>query len=234
MEANGYADASEYVQCAKVYENENKNIVYYAGAVCTNYGTRIKVGLFTDEYCSNYDSNAAVDQYIKNQNGYNVKLSYHLLKQTFASDACVVSCADTNDDEDDNDDGNANAAAETAEVCQNLYEASGKCESPSGFKSGMSTSSSYYNVQLNNEDVVCDYITNIYAGQYDETGEVTTSTGTLTIFGGRKTVKNTTTRLSGGQKFALSFFIIGTVGLVSYALLLRRKLARANKEPWLT
>lgn len=229
MEANGYADASEYIQCEKVYENENKNIVYYAGAVCTNYGTRIKVGLFTDEDCTNYDSNAAIDQYIKNQNGYNVKLSYHLLKQTFASDACVASCAVAA--EDDNDDGDANVA-ETAEICQNLYEASGKCESPNGFASGMSSSSNY-EVQSNNEEIVCDYISNIYAGHYDESGEVTAdSKGTLTIFGGRKTVKNTTTRISGGQKFALSFFTIGTIGLVSYALLLRRKLARANKEPF--
>ncbi|KAL3768756.1 hypothetical protein ACHAWU_006857 [Discostella pseudostelligera] len=230
MEANGYADASEYIQCEKVYENENKNIVYYAGAVCTNYGTRIKVGLFTDEDCINYDSNAAVDQYIKNQNGYNVKLSYHLLKQTFVSDACVASCAVAAEDGND-DDGNANVA-ETAEVCQNLYEASGKCESPNGFTSGMSSSSNY-EVQLNNEEIVCDYISNIYAGHYDENGEVTAdSKGTLTIFGGRKTVKNTTTRISGGQKFTLSFFTIGTIGLVSYALLLRRKLARANKEPF--
>lgn len=230
METNGYVDASEYVQCAKVYENENKNIVYYAGAVCSNYGTRIKVGLFNDAYCNNYTSNAAIDQYIKNQNGYNVKLSYHLLKQTFASDACVASCAAASDGEDD--DNANNNAVETAEVCQNLYDASGKCESPSGFKSGMSTSSNNYQDQLNNEESVCDYITNIYAGHYDESGEVTTaSTRTITIFGGRKTVKNTTTRISGGQKFALSFFIIGTVGLVCHAFLLRRKIARANKVP---
>ena len=48
-------DAAEYINFGMVYENENTGMVYYAGAVCANSGTRIKVGLFTDEYCSEYE-----------------------------------------------------------------------------------------------------------------------------------------------------------------------------------
>mmetsp|Transcript_8319 Transcript_8319/g.18642 ORF Transcript_8319/g.18642 Transcript_8319/m.18642 type:complete len:432 (+) Transcript_8319:85-1380(+) len=226
MEDNGYADASEYVTCAKVYENENTGVVYYAGALCANYGTRIKVGLFTDEYCSVYDSSAAIDKYLKNGDGYNVKLSYHLLKQTFASDECVASCTKVNEDASDDDANNddANAEVETAEVCENLYEAAGKCENPHGFESGMDYSNSeYYDVQSANEESVCDFITTMSSGTYDETGEVV-------IQGGSKTILASTVQTTGGQKFALTFFVIGTVGLAAYAALLHQKISKGGNN----
>lgn len=226
MEENGYVDAAEYVQgCEKVYENENNGKVYYAGPICANSGTRIKVGLFTDEDCYELDENAMVDQYLKNENGYNVKLSYHLLKQTFVSDDCVASCAAQGDDDDDADDdanGDDDAAAEveTAEVCGDLYEAAGKCETSHGFESGMDYSGSdYYDVQVSNEEAVCDFITSIQSEHYDMYGEVVVSGGnrhTVTASNGVQT--------TGGQKFALTFFVIGTVGLAAYAALLLQRI----------
>ena len=40
---------------------------------------------------------------MKNYDGYNMKLSYHLLKQTFAEGKCVVPCLKDSDDNDDED-----------------------------------------------------------------------------------------------------------------------------------
>ncbi|KAL9188279.1 hypothetical protein ACHAXT_006657 [Thalassiosira profunda] len=220
MEENGYVDAAEYVDCQKVYENQNTGLVYYAGAICTNGGSRIKVGLFTDQQCTQLDSNADMAKYLKNNDGYNVKMSYHLLKQTFPADQCVASCAQADENAADDD---ANAAqAETAEVCQELYEAAGKCESPHGFADGMDYSNSdYYDVQLANEEAVCAFVDTIYAGNYKETGEVVVTGGRTTFSGGMKT--------TGGQKFALTFFAIGTAGLAMYAVVLYQRIKSARR-----
>jgi hypothetical protein len=237
----GYADASEYYKCEKVYENENKNLVYYAGAMCSNSGSRIKVGLFTDAYCENYDATASPDTYIK-KNGYNVKLSYHLMKKTFVNDECITSCASSsydNDGDNDADNNNADDGNNVAEICQNLYAASGKCETPHGFTSGI-TSSSYsasssseyydeYSTQIDNEDTVCQYIANINSGAYDDSGELIVKTSTLYIVGGGRS-SITSVQTTGGQKFALTFFVIGTVGLVAYAAYLRQKVNQCVKK----
>ena len=241
----GYADASEYYKCEKVYENENKNLVYYAGAMCSNSGSRIKVGLFTDANCENYDTTASPDTYIK-KNGYNVKLSYHLMKKTFVNDECITSCASynhySNNAYDENDDGDNDNAV--AEICQNLYASSGKCETPHGFTSGItssssSSSSSYssssseyydeYSTQIDNEDSVCQYIANINSGAYDDSGELIVKTSTLYIVGGGRS-SITSVQTTGGQKFALTFFVIGTVGLVAYAAYLRQKVNQCVKK----
>jgi hypothetical protein len=217
MEEYGYVDAAEYYRCEKVYQNDNTGLVYYAGAMCDKSGARIKVGLFTDEYCE-IESDASPDTYVK-KNGYNVKMSYHLMKLTFATDSCVASCAGVDDDDDDGD--GDYAEAETAEVCKTLYEAAGKCETPHSFASGISSQSDYYATQIANEETVCDYIGNINSGAYDESGElVVKSSKTISIVGG---TKYDTVQTTGGQKFALTFFLIGTVGFVAYAAVLRHR-----------
>lgn len=208
MEANGYADASEYTRCGEVYENENTGVAYYAGAVCTNSGSRIKVGLFTDENCENYDESAEIDHYLKNDDGYNIRLSYHVLKQTFPNDQCVASCLQEDED--------GNGYAGTAEVCQNLYAGSGKCENSHGFVGMDYSNSEYYAVQKSNEDSVCNFVANIRAGHYAESGEVVVTGGMQKMNGNSRT--------TGGQKFFLSFFIMGSAGLAAYAALLHKKI----------
>lgn len=215
MSENGYADASEYTTCGKVYENENTGKVYYAGAVCAASGTRIKIALFRDEECSTLDDSVTeMEQYIKNENGYNVKLSYHLLKQTFASGECIASCTEENDNNDQN------GEVQVSEVCQSLYEEAGKCESNHGFTTGINANADNYAVQLSNEQSVCEFISTVNAGHYDSTGEIILS-------GGRTTLSNSA-MTTGGQKFALTFFVIGTVGLASYAAYLHQKIVKGS------
>lgn len=52
--------------------------------MCTSSGTRIKILIFSDEEFSNYQEDLDIESYLKNGDGYNLKLSYHLLKQTYA------------------------------------------------------------------------------------------------------------------------------------------------------
>jgi hypothetical protein len=162
------------------------------------------------------------------------------------NDECITSCASynhySNNAYDENDDGDNDNAV--AEICQNLYASSGKCETPHGFTSGItssssSSSSSYssssseyydeYSTQIDNEDSVCQYIANINSGAYDDSGELIVKTSTLYIVGGGRS-SITSVQTTGGQKFALTFFVIGTVGLVAYAAYLRQKVNQCVKK----
>ena len=135
-----------------------------------------------------------------------MKLSHALLKTTYASDSCVSCTANQQDDQ-------------VSEMCGQLYEASAKCEKSHGFDNGFSGYDGYQN-QVANEDVVCDFIESIGAGSYDEYGEIVVIGSNSGYYGGSKT--------TGGQKFALTFFILGTVGLAMYAGMLHSKLTRGS------
>jgi hypothetical protein len=210
MEENGYVDATNFLECAMIYDPEDDGkSALYAGPTCASYGTKIKIGVFIDENCNTIDASKDVEDYLKDGDGYQMKLSHALLKTTYAEDSCM-SCIDV----DDNDaDGNA---AETNELCQGLYEEAAKCEDSHGFTGGYNMYANNNNNNNNNqknawynqeaqEELVCEFISSLQSGTYDETGEIILSGGSSVVGGGSKT--------TGGQKFALTFFILGTVGL---------------------
>jgi len=218
MEDNGYMDASEFTECQQLDYEDNYGNVYYAGAMCASSGSRIKIGVFLDEECSIYDSSKDIESYLQNDDGYNMKLSYHLLKQTFAEGECIANCLVEDDEQDNN--GDDEKEAEVNEVCEELYEAAGKCESSHGFEDGIVDYENYDN-QVRNEELVCDFISSLKAGHYDQTGEIVVSGGRTTLGGGSAT--------TGGQKFALTFFILGSVGLAGYAAMLHSQLTKGAK-----
>lgn len=211
MQTNGYLDATNFLQCKMIYDPaDDGKAALYAGPMCASQGYKIKIGVFMDENCNNNDSSKDVENYLVNGDGYAMKLSHALLKTVYAADTCV-SCEAS---EDDNADGGV------LDMCGELYEAAAKCEKPHGFDNGFSGYSGYEN-QASNEGVVCDFIDSIGAGSYDEQGEIVVY-GTSGSYGagGAKT--------TGGQKFALTFFILGTVGLAMYAGMLHSKLTKGN------
>ena len=63
--------------------------------------------------------------------------------------------------------------------------------------------------QMLNEELVCNFITAVKSGTYDMTGEIVVTGGRATVGGGTTT--------TGMQKFSLTFFILGSVGLAGYA-----------------
>jgi len=224
MEDNGYIDATEFLECQMVYDPEDDGKgALYAGPMCASNGSKIKIGLFTDEECNVPDSDKDVDDYLMDGDGVSMKLSHALLKTVYSSDC--ISCLqpeeeDENDDQNDdqNDDANQEEQeVEVLEMCEQLYDAAAKCEKTYGFDDGYANYDGYAN-QLAQEEVVCDFVESLKAGSYDETGEIVVNGANSSIGGGAET--------TGGQKFALTFFILGTVGLAGYAAMLHSKLTK--------
>jgi len=220
MEENGYIDATEFLDCQMIYdpEDDGKNALY-AGPMCASEGSKIKIGVFYDEECNLPDSDKDVDDYLMDGDGASMKLSHALLKTVYSSDC--VSCL-MPQEEEENDDNNNNGEEEEPEVlemCEQLYEASAKCEKTNGFDNGYANYNGYEN-QLAQEGVVCDFVESLKAGSYDESGEIIVNGANSSIGGGAQT--------TGGQKFALTFFILGTVGLAGYAAMLHSKLTKGS------
>ncbi|KAK1746718.1 hypothetical protein QTG54_002062 [Skeletonema marinoi] len=216
----------DFIECQALENNNNNNngVAYYAGAMCASSGSRIKIGVFTDEDCSILAENMDVESMLYGDNGA-MKLSYHKIKSVFPESDCVASCLQE-EEQDENNDGNNDQAAETAEICQTLYEAAGKCESIHGFSAmkyynNNNGQGNYYN-QVRNEEAVCNYMSNVMSGIYDTSGEISISGGRSITGGGAAT--------TGGQKFALTFFILGSVGLAGYAAMLHQQLTKGAKS----
>jgi|Transcript_9727 hypothetical protein len=215
MEENGYLEATEYVDCQEI-DTDDDSTVLYSGPICSSGGSKIKIGIFTDEFCSNVDSSKSVDDYLG-------QLSHALLKKTYDADSCISCEVVEEEEEDENEDENDNQdeeeqEPEVTEMCQQLYEGAAKCEKVYGFDDGYSNYAGYEN-QLSQETVVCDFIKSIKSGTYDESGEIK-------VRGGSTGSGQSAT--TGGQKFALTFFIFGTIGLAVYSAMLHNKLTKGS------
>lgn len=221
MEDNGYVDATEFLECQMIYDPEDDGkAALYAGPMCASSGSKIKIGVFYDEDCNVPDSDKDVDDYLMDGDGYSMKLSHALLKTVYSSE-CVSCLApadeDENDDQNNNGDDAEEEEVEILEMCEQLYEAAAKCEKTNGFDGGYAEYDGYAN-QLAQESVVCDFVESLKAGSYDESGEIVVNGANSSIGGGAQT--------TGGQKFALTFFVMGTVGLAGYAAMLHSKLTK--------
>jgi hypothetical protein len=220
MANNGYTDATEFLQCTKIFDADNDDTNnLYAGPICASNGSKIKIGVFKDQYCMFLDASKEVDDYLKDNNGNAMHLSHALLKSTY-TDTCI-SCKEQVE-QNENAEGDANEDAdEVVEMCEQLYEEAAKCEKSHGFANGYASYYGYEN-QVAEEEVVCEYMQSLKSGTYDEQGEIIV-TGSSSS---RRSGKSTT----GGQKFALTFFILGTVGLAVYAAMLHSKLVKGGKS----
>lgn len=218
MEANGYLDATEFLYCKLVYDpNDDNRQPLYAGPVCASNGSKIKIGVFTDEDCLVADTTKDVDDYLSGENGQ-MRLSHNLLKNTYTN--TCISCKEP-EDQNKNNQGNDNVDGDqVAEMCETLYSSSAKCEKTHGFADGYGSYNGYEN-QVTQEESVCSFMQSLKSGTYSEEGDIMVS-GASHVAGSDST--------TGGQKFALTFFILGTVGLAVYAAMLHSKLVRGKTE----
>jgi hypothetical protein len=220
MEDNGYIDATEFLECQMIYDPEDDGKAgLYAGPMCASSGSKIKIGVFTDEDCNVPDSDKDVDDYLMDGDGVSMKLSHALLKTVYSSSCISCLQVEEEDENGGNDDNADEQEPEVVEMCEQLYEASAKCEKTNGFDDGYANYYGYEN-QLAQEGVVCDFVESLKAGSYDESGEIVVNGANSSIGGGAET--------TGGQKFALTFFVIGTVGLAGYAAMLHSKLTKGS------
>jgi hypothetical protein len=212
MEANYYIDATAYINCQQIREDNGYGALY-GGPMCASKGSKIKIGVFTDEDCMYLDSSKSVEDYLADENGNGYKLSHALLKTVYDTSECI-SCLADKEDYYDNYEADSNK-----DVCANLYATSGKCEQTHGFSGGVT---SYYQAdnQEENEDLVCEFISSLKSGTYSQEGEI--------VIGGSRAYSSGGSTTTGGQKFALTFFIIGTVGLAVYAAMLHSQLMKGG------
>jgi hypothetical protein len=170
MEHNGYIDASVFLKCNMIYDPEDDAVdTFYAGSICSDQGSKIKIGVYHDEDCNVWDRSKAVDEYLKDGDGYRMKLSHNLLKKTYHSEI-MLSCAN-----DDDASRNSNVDEESEilavhQVCQDLYDRAAKCETPFGLQ--LAAQDTHYRNQKQEEAKVCKYIQQLKTGKYQEKGTV--------------------------------------------------------------
>jgi len=217
MEDNGvYMESYAYSECQQVYEDDNGDGIY-AGAICSNNGAGIKIGSFSDEDCSQMKKNTDIEDYLEN----GLVFDNDILEKIVNVTSCV-SCTAKDYEIPDGDDQQQNDDAEEVEVnemCNTVYEAAAKCESKYGFDNYWKDYEDYVN-QYVQEDLVCDFISSLGNGNYDEYGEIVLSGS---VSGGGMG------DATGGQKFALTVFVLSTVGLAVFAASLHSQLTKGAK-----
>jgi len=224
MEANGYVQATQYLGCVKLYQDYYGQI-FYAGAMCGNSdGNKVKIGVFKDANCA-IPTDLDIETYVNlaanqgrqlnNNNNQNngIKVSHSILKHVYSSGNCIA-CASQNVQNDAN--GYYQNDNQVVDVCQNLYSQAAKCESAHGFDKNQYLS---YNQQAQ-EQTVCTLINQLKGGTYDAIS------GEINLSGKSKTISSS--RATGGQKFALTVFILSTCGLAVYAAMLHQKLVKGG------
>lgn len=240
LEANGYIDAADYIECQQVQMNDNQNEEagegdddrnqnqLYIGPRCSNSGDRILIGLFSDEDCLTPYTDISPEEAL----GYNI--SYHLLSHTYNADGSnCLSCKEyvyDNGDDDANGNGNNNQqdgndqqdADDVNEMCERVYGDAAKCESIYGIDAfvQMNREEGTYENQVENENVVCEYIDSLLADSYTETGDINLAGDSIVTF------KDVTPL----QKIAFWLLSISIVCMLGLAFFIQRQIDKSYPQ----
>lgn len=209
LESLGFVDAADYVQCQQLQmDNEDDSLQLYIGPRCSKDGSKVLIGLFSDEDCFDPYTEADPEDYL----GFNI--SYHLLSHTNYDDgsyclSCKENEADENEqDKEDTDDAN--------EMCEDIYNTAAKCESNYGLGGFIQTAreDEYYENQVENEFMVCNFIESLLWNSYTETGDIN-------IEGDLDVIHRDMTKL---QKIALTFLSISIIGLLAAVYYIQKRI----------
>ena len=215
LEANGYIDASGYVECQELEYGDDDGLQLYTGPMCSgSNGQKITIGLFTDENCWQPYTELDVEDIL------GAKLSYHLISHASTDQGSV--CLSCMEQEEDNNSGDAADYDDVNEMCEDLYEAAAKCESKTGIEGGfiqMNQEDGDYENQVENEFMVCTFIDSLLWNSYTETGEIDRYSVQDVVIG----------KTSPMQAFSLTVLSIVVVGLVAGVVHLRRRIE--NRSP---
>lgn len=112
-------NVEDFDDCGEMdFGNDDDSNIYYASMYCASGGNAINLGIFTDEGCTVKDTTNAYKTY------YGESLPYS--KKSIVGSGCT-SCKNPYYEVND-DDQNQNDEDEVNEMCMELYEQSGKCE----------------------------------------------------------------------------------------------------------
>jgi len=176
-------------------DGEEEEVQYFVGAYCSDSGASIHLGVFTEETCSQFADEYGGRTTYATLN-YGKELPY--AETTMIGSECM-SCKEPADEDENNDNDNEDAD-EVKEGCEQLYEASGKCEA--------NLASTGYVANPNN-----------YGCNFMEGIKIVRKNGVVVRGAGSK---NTTASIFIGL-FACSFVLLG-----GYAYYLKTKLDRAK------
>lgn len=197
----------------KLDEN-NGDGSYYIGPRCNSHG-KIVIGVFSDDRC--WDPVDDVD--VETLLGGN--LSYLLLQNSYSDDSSCISCMESGDDDNSND---KNDGDNVIEMCEDLYDASAKCESEGGLTSGFIQSNRQeenYENQVENEMYACTFIDSLIWNSYTETGEIDVDSPQDVIL----------RKITDKQAEALSILCVVTVSLVGMVWYFDRELRKISPRP---
>ncbi|KAL7578433.1 hypothetical protein ACA910_012825 [Epithemia clementina (nom. ined.)] len=164
--------AEDDIEEEEVEEEEQQYI--YIGPRCSSGDRKIVIGLFSDANCWEPYEDESVEDLL------GAELSYYFLEHTFTSGSetsknsnrVCLTCAenDQNANQNDKDD-----ADRVNEMCEDLYDAAAKCESPTGITAGFiqtKRDNDEYENQVENEFLSCAFIDSLLWNSYTETGEI--------------------------------------------------------------
>lgn len=173
-------------------QDDNQN-QYFIGPYCSEQGGAIYLGLFTDDTCSEFADNKYGTTTYKNL----VRQSLPYSKKTIIKEDCL-SCKEP---EQYNQDGNdAQDADEVVEMCEQIYDTAGKCES--------ALQAAGYVYQANEN--ACNYISGIKVVRKD---------GIITQVG---------SKANKTASIFIGIFVVAFVLLAAYVYYLKTKLDRVS------
>mmetsp|Transcript_23005 Transcript_23005/g.34520 ORF Transcript_23005/g.34520 Transcript_23005/m.34520 type:complete len:382 (-) Transcript_23005:206-1351(-) len=195
-------DALEYMECKEYnFENNNNNnqqqydeygneIEYFIGPFCADQGGAINLALFTDDTCSAFVSD-----------GYELFETNAGFSLPFSEDSMIpydcMPCKEYQDQDQNNANDN-NDNDEVAQVCEEVYEQAGKCET-----------NMLYNEYYKQEGA-CDYISGVQ------------------IIKENGSIRTTTVEESRAASICIGIFTTTAVLLAAYVYYLKTKIGRAK------
>lgn len=150
--------------------NNGEEVGYYLGPFCSDDGSSIRMGLFTDDACTIFpDSSYGASTYASLTYG-----SYLAYADTSMIGSECMSCKEPQD-ADQNNQNDQNDADQVKEGCEQLYESAAKCEA------GLSTGYAYFSP----DNSACNYMQGIKIirknGNVYTVGSVKNKTATVFI-----------------------------------------------------
>lgn len=120
-------ELNNYLACAQFQNDgrrlDNNEVEYYIGPYCSEQGGSIYLGMFTDDTCSEFADNYSGVATYKNFVGDTLPYS----SSSIVGMECVA-CEPLGEVEQDDQNQNQNDEVEVKEVCEQLWQTSGKCE----------------------------------------------------------------------------------------------------------
>lgn len=208
-------DWSNFFNCREL--DVNDDVVLYVGPHCASDKSTIILAAYSDQYCTeyvgdNYDISTITDQLF----------SADSLEEYYRSDC--ISCQESSlpfqkaNGDDDNDD--------ISEVCENLYGYAAKCNR----HIGGATDESYQSYQqADNEYAVCSFIHSVVTGSYDEYGYIYIDSNSFAKDNKYNEYAELAIRrdvVTVGQGFGLALFSFFILGLLGWAVVLRKQVIR--------